>query len=236
MALRLLIASLALCAGMTSLVTVAEEQPQPSVSVSGSADLRLAPDMARVSMTASHRADSVAAAQQVVAETVNSVLKIAQDLGVEKTHINTTSASASPRYRWNEKEERQQLVGYEVSRDITIELLDLAKLGTLLEQAGEAGVSGMSPPVLDASEREAVHRQALKLAFANAQANAEVLAAAAGADLGRAQSITSSGSRPPAVPRMRAAAMEMADASATSFNAADLTVRAQVSVIFALDY
>ena len=117
-----------------------------------------------------------------------------------------------------------------------MELRDLEKLGPLLEDAGRIGINRVSPPMLDSTERRESHRKALARAFADAEANAEALADAAGADLGDALSISTSSSRPPVQPVMRAAAMEMADDNSASYNPGELTIRARVSVQFLLDY
>ena len=123
-----------------------------------------------------------------------------------------------------------------VERQIQLELRELEQLGPLLEDVGRIGINRVSPPVLDSTARRETHRNALALAFDDARANAEALADAAGADLGDAMSITTSSSRPPVQPVMRAAAMEMSDDAGASYNPGELTIHARVSATFLLDY
>ncbi len=210
---------------------------EPTVSVSGDAELRLAPDMARINMAVSHTEQTVKAAQQSVAQVVNRFLELADDMDIDRKWITTTGASVRPNYKWDRDKEEQVFTGYTVERQIQLELRDLEQLGPLLEDVGRIGINRVSPPVLDSTTRRETHRKALALAFDDARANAEALADAADADLGDALSITTSSSRPPVQPVMRAAAMEMADDSGgASYNPGELTIRARVNVQFILDY
>lgn len=208
-----------------------------SVAVSGEAELRLVPDTATLSMAVSHTDESVKTAQQSVAQVVKAFLDLADDLDIEEKWISTTGAAVRPNYRWDRQKEEQVFTGYTVERNIQLELRELDKLGPLLERAGQLGINRISPPVLDSSLRRETHRKALALAFADARASAEVLAKAAGADLGNAISISSTPDRPPVVPMLRAsAAMEMSDDAGASYTPGELTISARVSTVFALDY
>ena len=209
---------------------------EPTVSVTGDAELRLAPDMARINMAVSHKDQTVKAAQQSVARVVNDFLELADDRDIDRKWITTTGASVRPNYKWDREKEEQIFTGYTVERQIQLELRDLEQLGPLLEDVGRIGINRVSPPVLDSTARRETHREVLALAFADAEANAEALADAAGADLGDALSISTSSSRPPVQPVMRAAAMEMADDNSASYNPGELTIRARVSAQFELEY
>ena len=154
-----LIPALALACLMTVTTAVADDEPR--VSVSGEAELRLAPDMAHISMAVSHTEQTVKAAQQSVAAVVNRFLDLADDLDIDRKWITTTGASVRPNYRWDRKEEEQVFTGYTVERQIQVELRELDKLGPLLEEAGSVGINRVSPPTLDSTERREKHREAL---------------------------------------------------------------------------
>ena len=223
---------------LLALVTVtARADDVARVSVSGEAELRLTPDMARVEMAVSHTGASVKEVQQTVAQVVGAFLELADDLDIDEKWIRTTGAVVRPSYRWDREQEEQVFTGYTVERNIELELRQLDKLGPLLERAGQLGINRISPPMLDSSKRPETHRRALALAFADARANAEVLADAAGADLGDAISISASADRPPVMPMMRAsAAIEMSDDAGASYTPGELTVTARISAVFVLDY
>jgi uncharacterized protein YggE len=214
---------------------MAEEQAQ-TITVSGSGYAEVAPDRATLHMSIAAREPSVAAAQKVAAGVVVEVLKMTDRLDIDRERVDTTGASVRPDYRWNRENEEQELRGYIAERQMVVEIEDLEKLGALVEGAVAAGVNQVSPPRLDSSKRKETYRQALRAAAADAKANALQLADALGAGLGHVISVSAASGEPrppmPLAAGMRPMALE-SDA-AESYNAADLTFNAAVTVIFQL--
>jgi uncharacterized protein YggE len=117
-----------------------------------------------------------------------------------------------------------------------VEVDDLDKLGKLVEGAVAAGVNQVSPPQLDSSRRDALHREALAMAAKDARANADVLAKTLGAKLGDPISIADSRPAPqPPVPYARMATAAMESDSAATYSAGDLRFSATVTVVFDLE-
>lgn len=232
---KILFAALMLAAVSTA--TLADTDMERTVAVSGSAFVTVEPDMARLNMSIVKRNLSLRTAQQAAGEATNKVLKLLDKLGIKRSHVNTTGAMIRPDYRWDREKEQQELLGYIVERRIAVELRDLEKLGPLIEQVTEAGVNQLSPPQLDSTNRRDAYRKALSKAFADAYANAETLAAAAGEQLGAALSINSGSAPVMPMPRMRAQSTAMlADESgaAQSYVPGEIRFDAQVSVVYAL--
>jgi uncharacterized protein YggE len=214
----------------------ADEVPR-SVTVSGTGIAVVEADKATVSMSIVAREATVAAAQAIAAEVTTRVLELTDGLDIERGRVNTTGASVRPDYRWNRDKEEQELRGYIAERRMTVELLDLEKLGPLVEGAVAAGVNQVAPPRLDSSKRRDAYRDALRAAAEDAEANARVLASALRTGLGKAMQVNSSTVVPPPL-RLQSGMMlrEAADsAPAESYNAADLTFEATVNIVFALD-
>ena len=94
----------------------------------------------------------------------------------------------------------------------------------------------MSPPQLDSRKRKETYRRALRAAAEDAKANALQLAATLDAKLGHVISINSGANAPrPPVPHaagLRSMAVESDPAE--SYNAADLSFNAVVTVVFEL--
>ena len=157
------------------------------------------------------------------------------ELDIERNKVDTTGATVRPDYRWNRQTELQELRGYIAERQMNVRVDDLDILGELIEGAVAAGVNQVSPPQLDSSKREALHREALAKAAIDARANAKVLAETLGAKLGDPVSISDGSVTPrPPVPQARMAAAVMESDSAATYNASDLTFFATVAVVFAL--
>jgi uncharacterized protein YggE len=75
----------------------------------------------------------------------------------------------------------------------------------LVDAAVDAGANSVSGPGLDSSDRDALYRDALKQAFADAKAKAETLAEAAGVQLGPVQTVAEGAAPGPVVYASRAA-------------------------------
>ena len=189
------------------------DQPLPrTVSVSGQGEVSAEPDIAHVTLGIEARRPTMAAARTEVSQTVDRVLALCKDLGIDSKRVNATRLQVHPDYVWNEQTRRQVLNGYVVSRQVQVELRDLEQLGPLLERAVTAGVNQVGDPVLDSSKRQDLERQAMTLAVQDARLNAATLAEAAGVRLGAVRTLNA-GSMPPVVPMYRAK-MVMADAAA----------------------
>ena len=206
-----------------------------TITVSGTGYAEVEPDRAIVRMSIVARDPVLAAAQKQASEVTNKVLKMTDRLDIPRDQVDTTGASVRADYRWNREKEEQELRGYIAERQIAVVIKDLNKLGALVESAVGAGVNQVSPPQLDSSKRQDTYRQALSTAAADAQANAAVLVETLGAKLGEVMSINASVNAPrPPQPQLNVRAMS-ADASAVeSYNAADLSFNANVSVVFEL--
>lgn len=214
---------------------MADEQTR-TITVNGTGFAEVEPDRATLQMSIVAREPTLAAAQKAAADVTNRVLKMTDRMDISRDKVDTTGASVRPDYRWNREKEEQELRGYISERQISVEIEDLEKLGDVVEGAVGAGVNQVSPPQLNSSKRKQTYRQALRVAAEDAKANAEQLANALGADLGQVISIHSGSSEPrPPVPLPRGVRAMAAESDAVeSYNAADLTFNASVTVVFEL--
>jgi hypothetical protein len=152
--------------------------------------------------------------------------------------VNATRVQVQPDYSWDDRNRKQVLLGYVVSRQVQVELRDLEQLGPLIERAVSAGVNQVSDPQLDSTQRKQLERQALTLAVQDAKLNAETLAQAAGVGLGAVRTISASGAAP-VIPMYRAK-MVMADVAAAppapeaSYEPGEMKFNASVSAEYDL--
>ncbi|MBT8084624.1 MAG: SIMPL domain-containing protein [Woeseia sp.] len=206
-----------------------------TITVNGSGSAEIAPDRATLQVSIVAKEATVAAAQKVAADVTNNVLKMTDKMRIARDQVDTTGASIRADYRWNPKTEEQELRGYIAQRQITIVIDDLEQLGAVVEGAVGAGVNQVSPPQLESSQRKETYRQALRAAALDARANATALAETLGARLGDAIKVNSASnvSRPP-VPYANMRAMAAESDAVESYNAADLSFDADVTVVFEL--
>ena len=230
--MRLLVVILLLAIGNTALA----EQQTRSITVNGSGFTEVKPDRAIIRMSVVAREPTLDAAQREVANAVDKVLKMTSRMNIDRDEVDTTGASVRPDYRWNREREEQELRGYIAERQVTVQLEDLDKLGAVMEGAVKAGVNQVSPPQLDSSERRKAYRRALQAAAEDAKANAIRLARSLDAEIGEVISVTAGGHAPrPPSPQPFGARMMAAEADASqTYNPADLSFTANVTVVFEL--
>jgi len=214
---------------------IAWADSERSVTVSGNGFVDVKPDIALIQMAVTKRNPSLEVAQQAVANVTVQVLKLLDELEIDRQLITTTGAAARPDYHWNRDKEQQELIGYIAERNIQIELRDLDKLGKLIEGAVQAGVDQVSPPVLDYRDRGNAYRQALARAADDARSNASTLARALNTNLGKVIELTTVDNVPGPQPmrRMQAEAMA-ADSGAQTYNAGNIRLEASVTATFEL--
>ncbi len=234
MSIRGMLLTALLTAAVPLAATAGPGEPLPrTVSVSGQGEVSAEPDIAFVTLGVEARRPTMAEARKEVTRTVEKILALSKELGIDPKRVSATRLQIHPDYVWNEQTRKQVLNGYVVSRQVQVELRDLEQLGPLLERAVSAGVNQVNDPVLDSSKRKDLERQAMTLAVQDARLNAETLAQAAGARLGPVRTLNA-GSMPPVMPMYRSK-MVMADAAAAppapeaSYQAGEMKFNANVS-------
>jgi len=215
---------------------VMADQPARSITVTGTGFAEIEPDRATLLMSIVAREPTLDAAQKGAADVAGKVLKMTDRMDIARDRVDTTGASVRPDYRWNRDKEEQELRGYIAERQIAVKIDDLEKLGAVVEGAVSAGVNQVSPPQLESSKRKETYRRALRAAAEDAKANAMELAVTLNARLGQVISINSGANAPrPPVPHAAGVRMMTAESDAAeTYNAADLSFNAIVTVVFEL--
>lgn len=216
---------------------LAEAPPPRTVAVTGAGEVSASPDLARVGLGIESRQPTMAAARSEVSATVDRVLALTRSLKIDPKFVNSTRLQVQPLYEWDEKNRRQRLQGYLVSRQVEVELRDLDQLGVLLEKAVDAGVNQVGDPQLDSTRRKSLEREAMAKAVEDARLNAEALAGAAGAKLGAVRTLNGQANAMPMPMYRRDAMVAMAAAPAPpaeTYQAADMKFSATVSAEYDL--
>ena len=204
---------------------------ETGITVVGRGSADATPDMARVDLGVSVRADTVAEASRTARERAANLISALQTKGIPPNDISTTGFSVYPEY--DHQEGRQRLLGYRVSNDLQVVLRDLATSGEIIDAAlgatgDESTVNGFTLSLTDDTQARDAAREA---AWDDAKRRAEHLASLAGRGLGPVVSVveTSGGSQPP-LPMMR-----MAMEEATPIEPGSQAISVVVEVRFELD-
>jgi uncharacterized protein YggE len=171
----------------------ADTSSKKTITVTGSGKVITVPDRASFDFTVETRADTAKAALARNAAEAAAVIAAVKATGVPAADVQTSQVYLSPQTN----PDGTQIVGYIASNSISVKTT-IAKAGGLVDAAVGAGAGGVSGPMLSRSDEDALYRDALKNAVADAKSKAEALASAAGLSLGGAQVIVEgSQSSPP---------------------------------------
>lgn len=181
-----LLATLLTSAALAASQAVAQgavELPR-EIAVDGSGEVRAAPDRAELQMSVIHSGSEIAPLEAQVNSVVRNTLKALTALGAKDKDLQSTAVSIQPEYVWDEQTRSQQLKGYRVSRELTVQLQSIDQLGAYLQAATRAGVNQIAPPRLTHSQMDRLREEALIKATANAQRRAGLIAETLGVRLG----------------------------------------------------
>lgn len=226
------ILSLLLVASLFVVSAALAEDPR-LVTVSGSGEVLVEPDLASLGIGVEARAQTVDAARGQVNDTVREVLELTRASGIAQEQVASAALIVRPDYQWMPESREQKLLGYVVTRRMNIRLSDISLLGEILEGVLKLGINQVDPPVFDTTRRAEFERQALAAAAKDAQQRARVLAQALDMDLGPAHRIEATGG--PVVRRMAERVMAASSADdAGSYQTGEIRIGSQVNASFEL--
>jgi uncharacterized protein YggE len=197
-----------------TLPTVAQQSsPEPgsvdrTVSTSGTAIIRSAPDEALVTLGVSTEAPTAEQAMNANAEAMADVVRALVDAGLSEDDLATASINLYP--RWDAS--GTQVDGFTAENQLTATVHNLDRVGAIIDRGVAAGANLASGITFRVSNTSESIDRALEEAVADARRKAEALAAAGGTSLGSVVSIseTSSSFEPPVVYARAEAAADMA--------------------------
>ncbi|HEY7381096.1 MAG TPA: SIMPL domain-containing protein [Gaiella sp.] len=192
-----------------------------TVTVSGVGSVSAVPDEAVVSVGVESTAATAQAALTANARDMREVIEAVRAAGGKD--VTTQTVSLSPRTTPEGKAD-----GF-VATNVVTATTGLGNAGKLIDAAVAAGANTVFGPTLSSSDAEKLYREALAKAVGDAKERAEVLATAAGRQLGRVTAMSEGGGE--AVPLMEKTAA--ADAGVPVVSGSQETT-ATVSVTYEL--
>lgn len=203
------------------------------VVVAGEAVVRVPPDAATFDVTVEVRRRSPRDAQREAADLMAAVQGRLKQAGVAEAAFETRGYLVVPEFDFVDG--RRVLRGYVARNSVEVRVEDLARAGELIDVAVAAGATSVGDLRFDRRDRQAVERQALKAAVADAVARAEAAASGAGRAVDRIVRIEEAGvSPPPPVPVVMARRDVAAEAAPTPVSPGTVEIRARVTLTAAL--
>ncbi|HEX2252501.1 MAG TPA: SIMPL domain-containing protein, partial [Thermoanaerobaculia bacterium] len=194
--------------------------------VTGRGVIEVVPDLAEVSLGVHVRDTELAAAKAAADAAVGRLLALTAELGIAPADVSSTRLSMGPVYS---RADTPELLGYEVSRGLTVTLRDLSQLDALVDRAVEAGANRQFHVALATSRERELRAQAIDLAVADATAQARRLAEGFGATLGPIETVG-----PPEPGQYVVTGMTDSHGTGT-FEPGTLDIRAMIQATFRLE-
>jgi hypothetical protein len=218
----------ALLLGLSALPAAAQDN---GLTVTGTGQVVASPDMARLSLGVLAQARTAAQAVRDMSADMEKVMASLTAAGVAQEDIQTSGLRVDVQQSYDEATQSSRITGYIAAIDVSIQVLDLSKLGQTLDAVVQEGANQMNGLRFDLQDREPALNDARRAAVADALAKAALYAQAAGMALGPVQSLTegvaSSGTPQP---MMR---MAMDSTENVPVAAGQITISADVTVTWA---
>ena len=202
----------------------------------GQSEIRVAPDMATLTVMVTALKPESLAAKEDVDTKVAALFSNLASLGVTKKDIDSGNVITRPEYQYNQ-DQAPKLLGYQAERQISVRLYDLDKLSQTLNTILELGVQNIQQVSYDRRNADELRQQARAAAVADARALAEELSLAADRKLGEVYAIEYQPQSMIAPRQFGLMNAKMADSAAldASYVQNEITFSDQVQLVFLLN-
>src|SRR5260370_14418194 len=153
--------------------------PPPFVRASGNATVPVKPDKATIQFSVVTTASTAQDAASQNANVVTAVLAALGTLLGPNPNIQTLSYSLNPNYSFPQNGQ-PILTGYTASNTVQVILTDLSLIGRVIDTGIQAGANRVQGLQFGLQDDQPSRAQALKLATAQAKANADAMASGLG--------------------------------------------------------
>jgi uncharacterized protein YggE len=174
-----------LVGSVSSAVSAQASGPAPAqIVTSGTGEVRVTPDRATIFVGVQSRAGTAATASADNARRQRAILDTLRSLGLGADQLSTINFNVNPDIQYNPNNQPPKVVGYTVTNTVRAEVRKLDDVARIIDASLAKGANEISGLQFYSSKADSARRSAMALAVANARADAETLARAAGGTLG----------------------------------------------------
>jgi uncharacterized protein YggE len=216
---------LVVAATLLAAPALAQTMPPSAISVTGEANVSVAPDQAQIDGGVTSEAKTAREASEANNAAMGKVLLALKGAGIDEKDYQTSRLSLQPQFATPSKvTERAGIVSFRASNRITVRIRDVTKVANVIDVlvgAGANDIGGINFMVTQASKHL---DEAREKAIADARRKAEIYAKAAGVTLGEPISISEEGAPSPVFRGKMAAPMAAGAAVAQGEETLSVTV------------
>jgi len=218
----------------TAAQAAAEQAEQPSVTVTGHAEMAVVPDTAYISLGIITTAPDVAKAKTENDTAMNRIYTAVESLGINKDQVQTSGFSVQPQYKQDPKNDEPAVIaGYRVQNTITVRVTDFTQISQVIDVASQAGANQINGLRFAVNDENSLKDQLLAKAILDGKHKASLIAETLGGSLGRATSVNLNGYSSPLSENVRMYKADMS--SSTPISAGTLSLSADVNMVFQLN-
>lgn len=212
-----------------------------TITVSGIGEVFAVPDIATFNFRVESVADSAEAAQSDSTEIMNGALAYLKDKGIDEKDIKTTSYNVGPKYEYRPctgfscPPSNRELVGYEVSQNVTVKVRETEEAGEILSGISGKGVTNISSLQFTIDDTDKLREEARSQAVADAKEKAEKLADDLGVKIKKVVSFNEGGNSGPPMMYLERGVSDMvieSSAVAPELPVGENTITSNVSITY----
>ncbi|WP_269514386.1 SIMPL domain-containing protein [Brevundimonas subvibrioides] len=200
----------------------------PALNLSAYGEVKVAPDMATITFGVTTEAPTAQAAMADNARRMQEVFAALGRAGIVDRDIQTSGLNLSAQYDYVQNEP-PRLRGYQASNRVTVNIMDLTKVGATADAVVSAGVNQIDGISFGLKDPGAAEDEARILAVRALQDKARLYARALGVELGSIRTLNEGGGYQAPQPMPMMARMAMADSASTPVAAGELSVRIDIT-------
>ena len=206
----------------------------PSITVVGTGKVQVRPDMANVTLGVTTEAATASEALQENNRRMAQLIKTLRGLDISEKHIQTSNFNVSPKQSYDRnRREPPKIVGYTVTNQVNVKVLEVSRLGKILDAVVQAGGNRIQGVGFSLAEPKPHLDQARRKAMADARQRAELYAGEAGVKVGAPLVISEQSVSVPRPVMFAAGARIATAASEVPVSRGEQTLTASVTVTYA---
>lgn len=198
------------------------------------------PDVVILTLGVESQQKTVAQAQKDAIDAMTGIMQVLKDSSIADKDIQTSQYNIQQVNHWDEKPNNYVVDGYRVSNTVTCKIRDIAKAGSIIDRAVEAGgdlirINGIDFTVDDPTPYYKIAREKAVL---YAMDKAKQISQTSGTKLGRILNISESTSyNPPMVGNyaMKSSGMDAAAMAPTPISAGELEFQVTISMVYEIN-
>ena len=207
---------------------------QRTLSVTGTGLVYLTPDVAYINIGVHTEQPTASEAVSANNNQTQQVVNALENSGVDAKDIRTTNFNIYPNTQYDQQTGKPGATTYIVDNTVYVTVHQLDKLGSLLDDAVQAGANSVNNIQFDVSDKSLAIKQARDQAVKDAQTQAQQLASTAGVSLGAVQTISFTNNIPQPLMDVYNRNLAAAPAASVPISSGQLTLTATVDITYEL--